>query len=163
MRIVNLTIFLLTSAVYSFGQIGSIEGLVFDRWRGKGLAGANISLLGTTKNYASDSVGNFKLDSIFFGLYRIKVSMVAYGDTTVTVNVDGHVRTNVILPPPCEYEKRTNDRRCPKCHKVDKSIPIFYGLIVVAKGQRLKEHYDGGCEISYCMPNWYCKRDKLKF
>ena len=163
MRILIITMFLLTSAIYSFGQLGSIAGLVFDRRQGKGLAGANIILVGATRGCISDSSGNFKLDSISLGHHRIRIGMIAYGDTTVTVNVKGNVNVKVTLPPPCKYDSRTNDRRCPKCHKVNKSIPIYYGLIVVAKGQKLKEHYDGGCDVSYCMPNWYCKRDKLKF
>jgi hypothetical protein len=161
MKIV-LIISLLTSAIYSFGQLGSITGFVFDRGQGKGLSSANIVLDGTTIGCASDSKGNFRLDSVPFGQYRIRIGMVAC-DTTMMVNVNGHVKIEVTFPPPCKYDMTVNDNRCPKCHRRDKSIPINYGLLVLARGAKQREYYDGGCDITCCMPNWYCKRDKLKF
>ena len=54
---------------------------------------------------------------------------------------------------------------CPKCHKNDQVVPIFYGepnqeaMAEINRG--LWEM--GGCVVDSESPNWYCKRDELDF
>jgi hypothetical protein len=68
----------------------------------------------------------------------------------------------------CKYDASINDKTCPICHKKDKVIPIRYGLPVSVNGENPMKHEGktwkaGGCNISKCDPNWYCKRDRTEF
>lgn len=62
--------------------------------------------------------------------------------------------------PICDYSK--TDSICPKCKKIDKVVPIAYGLIFLKKSDADKVKL-GGCVTTGCDPNWYCKRDDLDF
>lgn len=76
---------------------------------------------------------------------------------------------------PRKYKKHAGKVECPKCNKHDKTIRIVYGLrsIVIYKknppsyttyeGCGREEVYEGGCVTSEISPQYYCKRDKLKF
>jgi len=76
-------------------------------------------------------------------------------------------QTNADLkfPDACQYNIQGTDRRCPKCHKTDKVLPICYGLPMYdEKGNKQgPKCYSAGCIVSDCDPNWYCERDALRF
>lgn len=67
----------------------------------------------------------------------------------------------------CKYDKSKKNKLCPVCERKDEVIPIRYGLIVnnskKDKGENTKEYKEGGCVITGCDPNWYCKRDEIEF
>ncbi len=74
----------------------------------------------------------------------------------------------------CKYDKSAKDKKCPLCGREDNVIPIRYGLIAVIvpkkgkhtlknQNQVIEEFFAGGCVVTYCDPNWYCKKDHLKF
>ena len=67
----------------------------------------------------------------------------------------------------CKYDKSKNNKTCPICKRQDRVIPIVYGLLayIQKKGEVNKEPEikEGGCIISNCDPNWYCKRDQIDF
>ncbi|MEY8847293.1 hypothetical protein AB9K26_00635 [Psychroserpens sp. XS_ASV72] len=67
----------------------------------------------------------------------------------------------------CKYDKSKDNKTCPTCEREDEVIPIAYGLIaeITKKGEEKQEkkYKSGGCVISDCDPNWYCKRDNLEF
>lgn len=57
---------------------GSIEGRVVDHTTKQALPGVNIIIPGTQIGAASDAKGNFKIEGIPVGIYRIKASMIGY-------------------------------------------------------------------------------------
>ena len=157
-----MAIFISCSTV--FGQNGVINGNVYDRRGNRGLAFVNVWLVGTKIGAATDNWGDFKIDSVPFGIYDLKASLVGYGDTTIKsikISTDTILTVKIVLPPPCEYDKRRNNMTCPICSKKDQVVPILYGLPIGKLHQ--KKFYYAGCIITFCDPNWYCKRDKHKF
>lgn len=169
-----LSIFLLTIYLTAYGQTGMIKGQVYDRREQKGLAFANVLLIdkidpkmGTT----TDDNGNYKIGKIPIGIYNLKVSYIGYGDTTlieIKIMADTILTINLELPPPCKYDGHRKNKTCPKCNKSDKVIPIVYGLLISTNEEdplkdEGKTFKSGGCNISYCDPHWFCKRDKIEF
>jgi len=74
------------------------------------------------------------------------------------------------------YKKRFGKTVCPKCNKHNQTIPIQYGwgsAIIVqnlnSKGDTIYTHYDkknyysGTCITSDFDPQYFCKRDNIKF
>ena len=56
-------------------------------------------------------------------------------------------------------------KRCPKCLKNDKVIPILYGeptQEAMKKSEQGLWHL-GGCIVDSDSPKWYCKRDRIEF
>jgi hypothetical protein len=165
-RFYILILIFLTTILTVFGQFGKIKGQVYDRRENKGLAFAIVSLIETKKGVYSDSEGNFKIDSIPPGVYRIKVQYIGYGDTilkSIKIIPDTTVTIILELPPLCKYDEHRKDKTCPICGKADRVVPIEYGLPVGKIDKKNRNVYYGGCNITYCDPNWYCKRDKYKF
>lgn len=159
-----LTIFIFPSCLIAFGQFGKIQGQVNDIRENKGLAFANVWLVGTNLGAATDLNGQFVIDSILPGKYDIKTSIIGYGDTTLTgvkITSDTTVLVLLGLPRPCKYDKHRNNKTCPICGKKNKVVPIAYGLMIGKMNKR--NFYYAGCEITSCDPNWFCKRDKYKF
>ena len=54
---------------------------------------------------------------------------------------------------------------CPVCRQTDQVIPIIYGLPPWELGQKAGEGKVrlGGCIVFPDNPEWYCKRDDIKF
>jgi hypothetical protein len=67
----------------------------------------------------------------------------------------------------CKYDKSKDNKTCPICKKEDEVTPISYGLgaETTKKGEEKKEEKfkPGGCVVTDCDPNWFCKRDNLEF
>jgi hypothetical protein len=59
----------------------------------------------------------------------------------------------------------TIKKKCPKCQKNDKVIPILYGEPTEEAMKEIKRGFwrMGGCVVFLDSPNWYCKRDRLEF
>jgi len=159
-----LTLLTFLICLTAYGQNGMIRGQVYDRRENKGLEYAIIGLVDTKTGTVSDENGNFKIDNIPPGIYSLKVTYLGYGDTTITginISPDSEKIFFIQLPPYCNYEKSINNNTCPKCKKNDKVIPIVYGLTLGPLDK--KNYYYSGCGITFCDPNWFCKRNKIKF
>lgn len=61
------------AAPTAFAQSATIRGTVVDSLHGRGLAGASVSVDGTAANAVTDSLGQYRLDSVPPGTYRIAV------------------------------------------------------------------------------------------
>lgn len=147
-----------------FGQLGQVSGHLYDQREKEDLAYAIVWLVNTKKGATTDLKGNFLIDSIAPGTYSLKVTFLGYGDTTINdikIQPDKKLTFNLTLPPLCKYDKKKKNKTCPKCGKKDKVIPIVYGLPVGPMDE--EKYYYAGCIISYCDPNWHCKRDKYEF
>ena len=122
---------------------------------------------------------NNKLEFFFEinGFDKMKITTIPRGIGNVTgyvydfSNIESRKSDTIQIEIPysltCKYDKSKNIKTCPICNKVDKVIPIVYGLIVdvVKKGEEAKKkaYKSGGCVITGCDPNWYCERDKYEF
>ena len=145
-------------------QTGAIKGHLYERFENSDLPFANIILIGKNRASTSDIRGIFLFDSLRSGIYDIQFSYIGYGETTLTniyVPPDSTIFLQVELPPPCKYDISKKNKTCPICHKKGKVVPILYGLPIGHLNYR--KYYYGGCEISFCQPRWYCKRDEYEF
>ncbi len=108
--------------------------------------------------------------SILLDSYTIVQGYQRNYSVFLEVNIDSNSTTNakVIFPKDCSYNRNSVSKVCPKCHKSDKVIPIYYGLRTIPfdpQGNLIKEprHISGGCVLSDCNPTWFCERNKLRF
>lgn len=112
---------------------------------------------------------NFSFDSLISDTYNIQVKTIFYYQDTTFYNIvlkdNELIKLKIPYPPFCIY-RNTKGKFCPICRKKDKVIPILYGLMIFNPEEPEKqedEYYPGGCMVSGCDPNWYCKRDKKEF
>ncbi|MET0637945.1 MAG: carboxypeptidase regulatory-like domain-containing protein [Chitinophagaceae bacterium] len=155
-----------------------VSGLVIHQGRNEPMGGTKVTLLkssGRIYQTVTKSDGKFKFKKIRSGMYSIKISGFGIADTVFKqVSVSGDTSMNLIYSVYCRFDKSAGDKRCPICRKDDTVIPIRYGLngVTVPKvGQQALENqnqlkdefFPGGCLVTSCDPNWYCKRDQLEF
>jgi len=70
----------------------------------------------------------------------------------------------ISFPSECKYDSSFVSKKCPKCKKDDKSIPILYGYMDEASIKKdLTTYKVGGCIVTDCQPRYYCKRDNLDY
>ena len=165
MKRIIIILILLSVGQHCFSQTGTVKGHVHNSDENEGLAFAIITLVNNDYKTTTDLNGNFIFDSIPVGIYDLKISYATFGDTILTsiIVTKDTLQLNINYPPHCEYDKKNNI--CPQCKKNDKVIPIIYGL--PSKGLMKKSKKGkvklGGCMVTYCYPNWYCKRNKKSF
>ena len=100
-------------------------------------------------------------------LYQIQISGLYEIDSVFYIKLakDSVVRININYPPKiCPYSKSTG--RCPVTSHVDNVIPIVYGLLMgseISEKLEKEEIRMGGCEVTDCDPNWYCKKHGIEF
>ena len=67
--------------------------------------------------------------------------------------------------PVCKYSDSRIKTNCPTCDRKNQVVPIVYGLIMEIGTRKNKKQKSkrGGCIVTDCQPNWYCKRDSTEF
>ena len=160
--------FFLMSGVSAIAQ--TIRGTVIDLASGQPMSFTSIQLVrgGIKGDYQlTDAKGEFVFRNLNEGIYAIRVLPVAKKDTLFSnfkIPGDSVIRLSYIIY--CQYDKAKNDKTCPVCKKSDKVIPISYGLPVYDPHKKESDNvetYNAGCEVTYCDPHWYCKRNKVSF
>ncbi len=165
-----LFILFLLPGFYTFGQI--VQGRIVDGKKDKSISFGLITLSGFDKKKLvelSDVNGLFRFPCVEPGDYLITFSSIGYADTTfnkITVKTDTAIL--LIYSNYCQYDLSLKNKKCPACHKKNTVIPIIYGLPYSKDGRdptkgNGRKFILAGCEISYCDPHWYCKRDKISF
>ena len=81
----KLTLLFIFVYCLSYGQNGSISGMVLDNKSNIPLANTNIILLGTNKGANSGKDGKFLLSNITPGRYEIKFSFLGYKSYQKTI------------------------------------------------------------------------------
>lgn len=153
-----------------FGQ--TVKGTVLDVKRNKPISSAIITFL--TKDSVrhvefSDETGKFEFKNLSPGNYEISFSSIGYQDTSFKeIFVKRDTTINLEYVRNCPYDESINKNVCPKCHKKNAVIPILYGLPYSKNGEdpakgNGKKFLLAGCLVSDCDPNWYCRRDKIRF
>ncbi|MGA8264978.1 MAG: TonB-dependent receptor, partial [Ignavibacteriaceae bacterium] len=94
--IIILMLFFLFTDSYSQENKGTIYGSVKDVISLQPLPGANILILGTNIGAASDGDGNYKIEGIEPGMYRIRISSVGYLPVIKTDIVVNSIKPNRI-------------------------------------------------------------------
>ena len=115
---------------------------------------------------------NFKFENLRSGKYYVSFSVRNYPiNRSYIFNLKEGEKINqdIELKPICAFQNSKEKTNCPVCKKIDKVIPISYGLSVsiVPKGKkentnRKNKVHEGGCVVSDCQPNWYCERDETR-
>lgn len=157
-----LVVFLL-SCIGSAAQFHNLSGKVINSVSSTNINGTILVLNYKKKQQISDANGNFLFDSLPPGPYTITAYHAGYPVQQLSVLISDKIHNNVVIEmnPPCEYDKNRNDNTCPVCHKKENVVPVRYGL-PVGKMDTTRYYY-AGCEVTFCDPSWYCKRDKKLF
>jgi len=82
----------------------------------------------------------------------------------------------IAIQLPKTYEKKLGKAVCPKCNKTDQTVPIRFGMgsamlvtHIDLDGNKILLPYDkdnyyaGSCLTSHIDPQYFCKRDEIKF
>lgn len=87
--------------VPTFSQTGSIRGTVFDSESKQALAGASVSIVGTTFGATTFSDGTFVIDAVQAGRYVLEVTYVGYKPfhTELVVTSGKGTETTIFLDP----------------------------------------------------------------
>lgn len=118
----------------------------------------------------TDSLGYFDLSVNKSSEYQLSISGAYEPDTTfnVILKKDATVEIKFDYPPKiCPYERTKLTGICPTGNHKNNVIPIVYGLIMGSKSFFRKVEKGkielGGCMVTDCDPNWYCKTHDRRF
>ncbi len=84
------------------GLTGKIAGRVVDEQDGRGLPGARVSVLGTSRGTLTDEDGNYYIINLAPGVYTLQASMIGYQSVTLVdlrCHADLTTRANFRLRP----------------------------------------------------------------
>jgi hypothetical protein len=163
----RILIVLLILVNHSFAQWGTLTGNIFNKQDKSPQIFGVVSVKDINKSTYTNQYGYFIIDSISIGEHILTVNCLGCSDTIMKINVVGNdtLKLSFTVPFKCNYDK--GNKTCPICKKSDLVVPIVYGLILETRSKRRKkkelEFHSGGCVISGCDPNWYCKRDDKEF
>src|SRR6266566_6579904 len=82
-----LALGLLLPASRLAAQQGEVTGRVTDRASGQALAGAQVSIVGTTIRALTGQDGRYRVVNVPAGSATVRVAFIGYGITTQAVNV----------------------------------------------------------------------------
>ncbi len=86
---------LFTTILFSFLTIclfaqGSLTGKIIDEETKEGLIGATVTIEGTDQGTVTDFDGNFTIENLKDGAYKLKITYIGYADQIQDVNVEGN-------------------------------------------------------------------------
>ena len=88
--------------LFAQSSSGSITGRVVDRSTQQAIAGATISITGSTAGTVSDTAGSFRITGITVNTYNISISLVGYATQTlynIVINAGNENTVTVELEP----------------------------------------------------------------
>ena len=156
---------LLSITSYAQSLSGKVRDTIISRKYDRVQFEIKLKKINSEKEYfsTSDMDGNFRFSNIENGDYQFTINNEFYDKNIFLIKINGDTSLNFFVKKFCQYHENKTSV-CPKCKSSQKVVPIFYGLTTLdfMKKNKKKYHF-AGCELSYCMPNWYCKRDRLEF
>ena len=159
------TILLLVTWTVSFSQDNGLKGQVIDNEENP-LAGLTIKILDRDSVVAwtlTGQNGDYEIQNIKPGLYDLSIQHLGFRERIlkdVKIPANDIQPFNITHPGPCVRSEKV----CPNGH-TDNLVPIVYGL----PGKRSMKKADkgqiklGGCIVTNCDPEWYCKTHKIEF
>lgn len=151
--------------IQAYSQKGDFSGHVTDRHDGSNFTGVTVELNENGKvvyEAQTDFDGNFVIKNVEFGPYEFKLNCC--GHQSLIIKEFYFSRNDRVLdfiyPNPCKESVKL----CPQNHS-DNLIPIVYGLPgeKLLKASKKGKVILGGCVITDCSPEWFCKKHKLTF
>jgi hypothetical protein len=148
-----------------FGQSGGLKGNVTDNDHQK-FGGLKIEIVSgdSVVNWTMTNLnGDYELNNTKPGLYDLRIRHLGFRERIlkdVTIVRDETRLFDIIYPGPCFKSERI----CPRQH-ADSLIPVVYGL----PGRKLMREASkgrvrlGGCIVTGCDPEWYCKVHDIEF
>jgi TonB-linked SusC/RagA family outer membrane protein len=76
-----------SAALAAQEPVGTVEGRVIDRATRAGLAGAQVSIVGTTRSAVTDAEGRFRIGNVPVRAIELRVRFIGYGTVTRAVTV----------------------------------------------------------------------------
>ncbi len=128
----------------------------------------------TDSTIVNDSL-YFSFKKLNYGKIKLSFKPESITRTVYLINIDKNTNDIIAELPyslTCKYDKSIDNKMCPVCKKDDMVLPVAYGLIPEGRftnenekdeEKKTKNYISGGCVVTNCDPNWYCKRDDLKF
>ena len=166
MKIV-LQILVFIIAIQGFSQTSSIKGNVIFKLDSVSIPGATIIISGTRIGTQTDINGTFEIPELAEGKYDLVLEAIGYGkDTIQNVIVNNNSITEVTLGLPAgKCHQKTSSKKCPIDGKSKNVILILYGLPRERTIRKMKKGKVklGGCEVTGCEPNWFCKEHSQEF
>lgn len=165
-----LIIICLFSSAIVQGQ--TVKGFVTDGPRKEVIAFASVKLIDAAQAFVTTSTdleGEFRFYKVSPGIYSIGITYVGYPDIIYNnIRIQRDTTIKLDIHRYCKYDETLKNKTCPVCHKSNKVVPILYGLLISKNGSspmtdEPKRFKAGGCMVTGCDPNWYCKRDKTEF
>jgi hypothetical protein len=156
-------------------QVGVINGkIVAEIPEEAELIAENIKVIleinGIEKSTVVDKNLNFSFHNLLSDSIQIRTEPYSYLRNRIIIGFlkpNDTIELKIPYSLSCKYDQSKENKTCPICKKEDQTIPISYGLIVeiTKKGEenKEKEYRSGGCVITGCDANWYCKRDEIEF
>ncbi|MEP0211806.1 MAG: carboxypeptidase-like regulatory domain-containing protein [Cellulophaga sp.] len=164
-KVIQVLIF--TIVLTGFSQTGSVSGKVIFKLDSLSVPGATVIISGTKIGAAADINGAFEIPKLKEGNYDLVVEAIGYGkDTIQNVIVNNNSKTKITLGLPAgKCHVKTSSKKCPIDGKTKNVIPILYGLPREKTIRKMKKGKVklGGCEVTGCEPNWFCKEHKQEF
>ncbi len=96
MKILSVLVIMCGFSVFSYGQAGSLSGRIKDT-NGKPLAGASVYVHDIKIGAISDSLGNYKIQSLPAGTYLIEVNYLGYSSITEAIQLTSNAVHDFIL------------------------------------------------------------------
>jgi len=122
-----ITIFLITSM--ATGNVRILSGRVVSAENGEPLVGANICIIGSTIGAATDKKGNFSINKLTTGNYKVRISYSGYETIEKEINLDNRNLTLEILLNETNYNLEEVVITGTKTEKKLKNSPILTELI----------------------------------
>ncbi len=128
-------------------------------------------------NTVTDSNGQYIFKNIKPGNYVV----ISEYDTPLRASISGNIKVDrkeitvkrMYLMVTCPYDITKDQVFCPKCKKINKVQPIFWGLplynengklIIKGKEIDISKYYQAGCSPDkWCNPSRHCYRCNLDF
>ncbi|MBC6111208.1 TonB-dependent receptor domain-containing protein [Pedobacter fastidiosus] len=80
---VALTVLTLSISIYSYAQTGKISGKITDKTTGQTLVGLSVLIEGTSIGTTSDAEGNYTLNTVKAGTYKVVYSFISFKKQTI--------------------------------------------------------------------------------
>jgi hypothetical protein len=69
-------------------QTGTIQGTITNQETGKPVVGANVFIQTISKGAATNAKGNFTIQNVPYGTYKLRISFIGYTTKNITVAVN---------------------------------------------------------------------------
>ncbi len=165
----QLTIYILIMLTISqtgLSQSGVINGFVYSKIDTSPIIGAYIIPNEINSIITTDKNGYFEICDLKPGNYSFGITLIGYKETTISnliVSSGASVNVKCYLSE-CHYHILGRSNICPVCCSSDMVIPILWETASKKMIRKSKKGtaYLGGHRTG-CDPEFFCKRDSIKY